>query len=470
MQKELHRSFYFIVPALFLFMVSPHLFTDGMFMDGVIYAAIARNMAVGIGSFWRPEYTETLFPQFHEHPPLALGLESVFFRIFGDHLLIERIYSLLSLAVLALVVVAIWRRVTEAEERKYAWLPLLFLLPLPLVVWSVSNNLLENTLVVFTSLAVLAMISSTQKRPLLNISLAAFWLLCAILTKGPVALFPFSFFFFMMLFFREYRLWRFVKDTLLLVLGLAILALMLFLFIPESLENLQQYFQNQVVKSLSSVVTVNSRFHIMERLLMEFAPALLIAVIVLLFKKSPTKSEVKTAWKYLFLGLGFSAVLPIMVSLKQRGFYIIPALPFFALSLSLFVLPRVKTQVHRISARKAVTRTLVVSGYFLLTAAVALNLSRIGRPQRDSDQLADVYEMCEILPPGTVLNASYELGQDFGLQAYLYRYGYFSLDRDSTVEHEYLLLKASDDPGNDGRYQLINSDLTKYALCRISDH
>lgn len=46
-----------------------------MFVDGVTYAAIARNLAQGNGSFWSPFYTATLYPQFFEHPPLGFALQ-----------------------------------------------------------------------------------------------------------------------------------------------------------------------------------------------------------------------------------------------------------------------------------------------------------------------------------------------------------------------------------------------------------
>ena len=58
----------------------PRLAQRGMFVDGVTYAAIARNLAEGRGTFWSPHYTATLYSIFHEHPPLGLWLESLWFR------------------------------------------------------------------------------------------------------------------------------------------------------------------------------------------------------------------------------------------------------------------------------------------------------------------------------------------------------------------------------------------------------
>ena len=70
--KNSHWPFYITILALFIGIISPFMFTDGMFMDGLYYACISRNLALGIGSFWDLEFTETLGKHFHEHPPLAL--------------------------------------------------------------------------------------------------------------------------------------------------------------------------------------------------------------------------------------------------------------------------------------------------------------------------------------------------------------------------------------------------------------
>jgi len=83
---------------------------SGMFVDGLTYAAISRNLAQGIGTFWAPSYTTTLYPQFFDHPPLGFGLQVVAFAIFGDHLLVERAYSLAMGGVTAMLMMAIWRK------------------------------------------------------------------------------------------------------------------------------------------------------------------------------------------------------------------------------------------------------------------------------------------------------------------------------------------------------------------------
>ncbi|MCE2742413.1 MAG: hypothetical protein LW701_02400, partial [Fluviicola sp.] len=108
--------------------------------------------------------------------------------------------------------------------------------------------------------------------------------------------------------------------------------------------SLWNYFQIQVVKSLETIVTVESRFFIVKRM---FSEMILPIVIALIFYFSYFKKRVELrltkeqrATSFTFLALGLSAVLPIMVSMKQSGFYILTAYPFFAIAVANFVSPQ----------------------------------------------------------------------------------------------------------------------------------
>jgi 4-amino-4-deoxy-L-arabinose transferase-like glycosyltransferase len=74
----------FFSVSVYLICTLPRLLSYGMFRDGLTYSSIARNMAEGVGAFWSPYYTATLYPQFYEHPPFAFWLQSLAFRVFGE--------------------------------------------------------------------------------------------------------------------------------------------------------------------------------------------------------------------------------------------------------------------------------------------------------------------------------------------------------------------------------------------------
>src|ERR1700730_398988 len=86
--KSFHAPFRLFTLAVFAAATVPRLMHRGMFVDGVTYASIARTLAEGRGRFWAPFYTSTIYPQFHEHLPLGFWLQSLWFRVLGDHLFV----------------------------------------------------------------------------------------------------------------------------------------------------------------------------------------------------------------------------------------------------------------------------------------------------------------------------------------------------------------------------------------------
>src|SRR5207247_6982650 len=112
----------------------PRLAHRGMFLDGVTYASIARNLAQGRGRFWAPHYTDTIYPAFHEHPPLAFWLQSLWFQAFGDHWFVERAYSATAAALIALFIIVTWRAVQAVPDASNQyWLLVAFRMGVPCV-------------------------------------------------------------------------------------------------------------------------------------------------------------------------------------------------------------------------------------------------------------------------------------------------------------------------------------------------
>ena len=69
--------FYLIAISIILGLTLPVIIQDGMFMDGMLYTCVSKNLANGIGSFWFPVFSKFGFgglTTFHEHPPLIFGI------------------------------------------------------------------------------------------------------------------------------------------------------------------------------------------------------------------------------------------------------------------------------------------------------------------------------------------------------------------------------------------------------------
>ena len=161
--------FWILTIAIFILVIAPSLIQEGMFMDGLLYLGVSKNMAQGIGTFWEPifsyswHYSGSDF--FHEQPPLGFGLQAIFFKIFGFSIYVERLFSFLVACITSYLIFKIWNKITHDKFKNISWLPILLWITIPISFWSIHNNILENTLSLFTLFSVLFLIKGCKKIP-----------------------------------------------------------------------------------------------------------------------------------------------------------------------------------------------------------------------------------------------------------------------------------------------------------------
>ena len=122
----------------------PLLFTQGMFFDGLTFAAIARNLNEGVGQFWSPQYTPFVHPEYYEHPPFSFAIHSIYYRLFGDQPWVDRFYAYTLYGLSILMIRRIWALLIPSGHR--GWIPQLLWTLTPTVLWVHQNNLLEAPL------------------------------------------------------------------------------------------------------------------------------------------------------------------------------------------------------------------------------------------------------------------------------------------------------------------------------------
>jgi hypothetical protein len=256
--------YYLIV--LFVFMaLSNELWSDGMFVDGIYYATISRNLSKGLGSFWFLSFTE-VEGIFYAHPPLAMGLQSILFSIFGDSIYIERFYSFSTFLITGFFIHLIWREVTESKYHYYSWIPLFFWILIPLNGWACSNNFLENTMNIFVSASVFFSIRNIKTEKLSYLILSGLSIFLAFLSKGFTGLFPLSIFFCFFLLFSSMKMKDIIIKTSLILTFLLTPFLLLYIFYTPAIDSLSNYINIQVIHSIKESATVGDRFHIIKLL------------------------------------------------------------------------------------------------------------------------------------------------------------------------------------------------------------
>ena len=424
-----NTPFWLLLIGIVLILLSNSLLTEGMFFDGVTYASISRNMAEGQGTFWNPHYTQTLYPEFRQHPPLALGMEALAFKAFGDHLWVEKAYSVLMFLLSGLFIALIWKRTTN--NLRWAWLPLLYWIAMPLVSWSATNNILENTMMIFVLLSVYLMIVGYQRNSKLWLFLAGLALFAAFLSKGFTGLFPLVFPILYCAFDQKHKWIQGPIDSLLLFVTLAVLAGIMFLVFPSSFAYMKEYLNLQVIGGGLHEATVSTRFYIVFSLLQQLMIAYVIAMALVICK---TKNKVNRkvfefppdkAWFYSFLILGLCGVLPIMVSVKQRVFYMLAALPFFALACGHITLSTVTLWLPRMTSQ--VRRWMTLGAVGVLLIGLVLNVIHIGKYGRDEALIEEVKAQVAAADGKTIIEITPEEYTQWAKHAYYMRYGKISL-------------------------------------------
>ena len=388
---------------------------NGMFMDGLIYSTIARNMAEGLGSFWEPCFTDTCLKHFFEHPPLALGLQALFFKLFGDSLMVERVYSLMTAIITLYIIILIWHQAFEEETDIYklSWLPCLLWCVLPLNIYSYSNNMLENTMGIFTLAAIYWLIRYLRSPHKYFLIASGICILFAFMSKGPVGLFPFSFFGIAFIVFKKYSPKQSLAYTLILVIVPLIILLLLSLNDGARM-NLNEYlFEKQLFPALLGKRLPNEpkRLYILGKLLWALLPIGLPSFFAYLYAKvkgmQRSTMNVCHTWGIFFLLLGVSASVPISISAKQYDYYLVPSLPLYAIGFSAIMAPTVRSFLNHIGSRGNVEFMLNVSACLLLICTVVYSFFQVGKIKTPYCSFVNVVgnvlpgKLQETLLPGT---------------------------------------------------------------------
>jgi 4-amino-4-deoxy-L-arabinose transferase-like glycosyltransferase len=434
-----------------------------MFMDGLLYACVSKNLADGNASFWLPKLTDTLYASFHEHPPLFFGLQSLFFMALGDSIYTERIFDFVLFIITIFLVAKIWiSHFNNKTDKALSWIPLIAFITIPLVSWAFANNMLECLVLIFSLLAIY-FINKTDNKKYLYLFLAALSIVAGFLTKGPVALFPLAAIFFQYLVFRKSNFGRMLLDSLFLVFTTAIIFASIYFLIPQAESAINSYIQRQVIGSLSNIQTVDNRLYILGRIFMELSPLLLASALIILIsirKKIAWKENYKKSFYYLLIGL--SASMPIMVSMKQSGFYAVPAFPFLVLALSFLISPFIHHYYLKWETKKPWFKTLKILSILLFLAALISTAYFINKPLRDKHKIEDVHAITQEIENNNSLFIEDGLYSDWSLHGYFYRYHSISLHTvDAQSGDFYIQDKTSE---ADSTYVLVNTNFHSYNL------
>ncbi len=449
----------------------PTLIKDGMFMDAMLYTCVSHNLSMGIGNFWFPQFSVhnvAGLSSFHEQPPLVFGIQSLFFRLLGNSMYVERFYTFFTMALSAFLIVFLWKEIFRKNEEygKTGWIALIFWITIPVCFWSYSNNMHENTLTIFTLLAVLFSFRGLhdQKNRIFLLVLSGLAVFLASLSKGLPGLFPIGVPILYWIITRKIRFSVAIVHTSVIFLIPALLYAILLLF-PESRESLSIYFIKRALHRINEVPTVDSRFYILGRLLTELIPQLIMVFILLMvghIKKIKVRLTEHLREVIFFLAVGLSASLPLMLTLVQKGFYFVPSLPYFAIGLAMLVVPVVSELTDRLKTGGKFHRNLLIVCSLLFLAIITFSFAQIGKTGRNKELLHDVYLIGKVVPPHSTVTIPIELWNAWDLQCYLIRY--YNISLETGKENRYSIRNTPMPADSAVRFRQIGIPTLQYHL------
>ena len=424
------RQFRVLAAAICVALILPRIAQPGMFVDGVTYAVLARNLAAGFGTFWAPSFSTTVYPVFHEQPPLGLALESLAFTILGDHLYVERLFSVAVFAATAFLIAALWRRLLP---RDYDWLPVLFWILPSTVTWGAINNMLEGTQALFTTTAVLLLIDAVRAtglaRSLLSSALAAACVVAACLIKGPVGLFPLVVPPLALLLLDERR--RHVARVLTVTLAVLAMVAAAALVIAANVEARQavaEFSSTHLMPALRGERGLPRRAFDIGRHFTLGILARMCALALVLWMIRPRRRPIaSTPWmvSLFFLAVGLCASLPLLPSPVLAGHYFLPSVPFFALAVAAAALPAVQVYREPSASARGLLPLGLAAGLVLL--AVAVLLVRGPMERRDVALIGALRAMDGQVPRNTTIGTCASAARNWGLHGYSQRFFRLSL-------------------------------------------
>ncbi len=468
--------FWILAFSILIVLTLPKLIQDGMFMDAMLYTSVSHNLSLGIGTFWFPQFSVhnlAGLSSFHEQPPLIFGFQAIFFKILGDSLYVERFYTFLTLCITAFLIQLLWKEIYKNDQKlkRLGWLPIILWITIPVCFWSYSNNMHENSMGIFTLSAVLFIFKSfdTDKAHLKLYLRAGFFIFLATLSKGLPGFFPLTVPFLYWLSNKKKTLPNILSQTFLIAMVPIILYAFLF-FIPESKESLSTYLFKRALHRISEVPTVDNRFWILYRLFMELIPQILfVGIIFSIAKIKKIKFDLSESISHtlFFLSIGLSASIPLMMTMVQKGFYMVPSFPFFAIGISIFISPIILQLTDRINIRNPSYKKFLLISVFLFIGATTFSWMQKGKVSRNKELLHDVYLMGSMLPKQSTVSIPAELWSQWDLQCYLIRY--FNISLETNYQNRFCIIDKKiqiTPPANFKKVELktIQYDLYKQEL------
>jgi hypothetical protein len=455
----------FIASILIVLIIAP-LFSQGLFIDGLLYKTVANNYFTGEGSFWSMKFSNTSMNPFYEQPPFFFFLNGLYYRICGNSFLADKIYTFILVIISGWLLNGICKKLFPEPSIKYmVWLQLL---AIPVFCWAYTNQVIETLVLPLSLFAFYIFLqsraaSSAMLSVLYTIVFSATVILM-FLTKGFqscfVAAAPFAF----SIFLKEKRSLVFTVISSALIAGM--LYVLMNVYAPSKLW-FENYYHKRLMASLEGVgATTTYHAEIIVRIFTELIPVFILIFAAWLFSRNKISAQKNPQEKRLamtILIIAVSGSFPFAITLEQRGFYLVPSLPYYVLALSLFFREYLLLLQQKMVSLFQV-KWISILILFLFLGSMAYWIISPATFKRDENRILDLRLIKPYLHEGDTISVDESMWNDTALQAYLYMQMKVSVE--GNENHALFIHDRKHGEGPGEKYEKVFVPTSQYDLYR----
>lgn len=432
-----------LLMALVTALVMVPVFQKGTFIDGMLYKTVAFNYYQGISTFWNMRFTETSMSFFCEQPPLYFFVLGSYYKLVGNSWLADAFF----MALLFVAIVICSRRIIKVELKEFKVFQQLFLLLLisvPVICWSFANQVIEPFVCLMMLMAILAYQRFYKTNKFLYLILFFVFIFLLFLSKGYqscfIVLLPFIHFYFNKS--KQSVLFKFSASAVLF--GAILYAFLQFL--PAAKSWYLCYYQTRLVLTMQNIGSTTSQHsEIIFRFVTELAFCLISLAGIFAWLKVKRHYPFKMAWcnfknnsfAFSLFICSFAGSLPFALSLVQRGFYLLPAIVCFLLSVVIGFKRYWFFYFDSISKLMNV-KWIQLSTLILFTASIWYFSFQFANYKRDEQLYKDLEKIELYLSPHSRVLVEGDLWNYFALHACLYLDKQVSIQKDG--DSKFLIL------------------------------
>jgi hypothetical protein len=390
---------------------------QGMFMDGLIYASISRNLAINIGSFFEPIYVDS----FESNLSLTYFIQSFFFRVFGDYFWVEKLHN----AVFLVLNIVLLHNIYKIKH-KSSPIPILFWWLSPSIPWIFTNNLMEITVSFFFLLSLFFYLKHKENHQKTYYIFFVLTTIFASYSKAFVGFFPLVFPFVHFFIYRKISFQKLLIEYLVLLSCIGFVFGLLFCYDPALIQ-----WKKIIAYQLHSNDLVSNSFWLsklifIKEILVNFWPQLFILCLLFVIKRRKKLDIAVHKDVSFFFLLFLLAIIPFSIFKKFFGFYLSIAAPFLALGVasyfSNFEIIFEKFLVHN-SIKKHIYILLILLNIvgFVVFIIHFGNINRDRHLIEDSQFIASEIAQRKSLKRISYINLSQDFAFNYYEQAYLAR-------------------------------------------------